>query len=207
VLRARLRPEDLGPQQPLFPLFPADGDPNGGHRARADSHPDPITRATTRHDLSSQRGQLRAAGIADVRTRRNVGRGDIARSMPARFVAVVPGHRAPSAGQALAGRPLPRGGDRAGGARPDAGVAAATTSARSAARTISGGHRRVDLTGQTTLGEIAGDGARRHPRRIGKTIPGPMHMIAEAGCQPPSCCSSRALRARLVRAVGTSRSR
>jgi ADP-heptose:LPS heptosyltransferase len=165
-----------------FRLFPRGGRPEWSGIARGCSHPDPDPARDTRHDLERQRGQLRAAGIADVPAPDLAWTGgDLARfGLPARIALLVPGsapHRPdkrwPAASYRAAARAL--------GARGLAPVIVGGTEERALGRAIAEGTGAIDLTGATTLGEVAAL-ARAAALAIGNDT-GPMHLIAAAGCR------------------------
>jgi len=138
--------------------------------ACAPSHPDPLVCRT-----------------ADV----HVGRRRTSRAFPiaGALRAVGARQRAPSAVQALACRPFPRGGDRLGARgldrlRSSSAPQLALVAARS--RMAPGG-RRPDAA-RPTLGEKSRRLARCRHSAIGNDT-GPIHLIAAAGLSAPSCCS------------------
>ncbi len=165
-----------------FALFPRGARPEWSGIARGCSHPDPDPARDTRHDLARQRGQLRAAGIADVPDADLAWTGgDLARfRLPPGVALLVPGsapHRVakrwPVAHYRAAARAL-----AAGGLIP---VIVGGADERTLGQAIATDTPARDLTGQTTLGEVAAL-ARAAALAIGNDT-GPMHLIAAAGCR------------------------
>jgi ADP-heptose:LPS heptosyltransferase len=161
-----------------FHLFPRNAKPEWSGIAPGCSHPDRDPNRNRLHDNDRQAGQLRQAGIsiippADL----SWCMGDLTRfELPPRIVALVPGsapHRPrkrwPTAGfQALA-QSL-----RGEGMTPVVlGSAGETPLAREIPAAI-------DLTGQTSFGDLA-DIGRRARFAVGNDT-GPMHLLATAGC-------------------------
>ncbi len=149
--------------------------------ARGASHPHANPRRDHLHTLDRQAEQLRAAGISSVPAPDlSWAKRDITRfSLPPRFILLVPGgaaHRPEKRWPienyaALARRIAARGlAPVVVGGQDEAGLAAAITTACAGAR---------DLTGQTSLGEVAGLGAAALAA-IGNDT-GPMHLIVAAG--------------------------
>jgi ADP-heptose:LPS heptosyltransferase len=166
-----------------FHLFPRGARPEWSGIAAGASHPDADPERDRLHDIDRQFGQLRAAGIAErAPADLSWAAGEIGRfSIPAPFALLVPGcspHRPGKRWPAehygfLAARlhdqgiaPVVVG---SAGERP---LADAIRAVAPAAR---------DLTGQTTLGDIASL-ARAAQVAVGNDT-GPMHLIATAGCR------------------------
>ncbi|HUA55222.1 MAG TPA: glycosyltransferase family 9 protein [Candidatus Sulfotelmatobacter sp.] len=165
-----------------FHLFPRTARPEWSGIARGCSHPDPDPARNARHDLTRQRGQLAAAGIAHVPDPDLAWtRGDLARfGLPPRIALLVPGsapHRSdkrwPVAHYRAAAAALVTGGL--------APVIVGGDDERALGRAIADGTGARDLTGETTLGEVAALG-RAAALAIGNDT-GPMHLIAAVGCR------------------------
>ena len=165
-----------------FQLFPRAARPQWSGIARGCSHPDPDPERDRRHDLERQRGQLCAAGIADV-PEADVSwtDGDLARfALPQRIALLVPGsapHRPDKRWPAEHYRTMAT----ALAARGLVPVIVGSAAERPLAAAIRDGGAVIDLTGQTTLGDVAAL-ARRATLAIGNDT-GPMHLIAAAGCR------------------------
>jgi ADP-heptose:LPS heptosyltransferase len=166
-----------------FHLFPWGARPEWSGIAAGASHPDADPDRNRLHDVDRQFGQLRAAGIPE-RAPADLAwtEGEIGRfAIPAPFALLVPGcspHRPgkrwPAAHYgALAAwlhdqriAPVIVG---SGGERPLADAIRAVAPAA------------VDLTGRTTLGDVAS--LARDARFAVGNDTGPMHLIATAGCR------------------------
>lgn len=161
-----------------FQLYPPKHRPEWSGIAFGCALPDRDPRRNVMHDADRQQGQLRQAGIrvfppADL----SWCQGNIARfSLPAAFALLVPGSspkrpakRWPTERyQALGAILISRGITPVViGSSAEAALAAAIPAA-------------IDLTGQTSFGDIA-DLARRARFAVGNDT-GPMHLIATAGC-------------------------
>lgn len=166
-----------------FQLFPRARRPEWSGIARGASHPDTAPDRNRTHDLIRQAGQLRHAGIphtppADL----SWCTGDIGRfGLPAEFVLLVPGSsptrprkRWPIAGYAdIAAKLLRRG------ITPV--VVGANSERDLGAQLQQAAPGTIDLTGQTSLGDVA-DLARAASGAIGNDT-GPSHLIAAANCR------------------------
>ena len=187
-----------------FRLFPRGAKPEWSGIAPGCSHPDRDPDRNRRHDNDRQAGQLRQAGItvippADL----SWCRGAAGRfSLPPDTVVLVPGSAPHRPGkrwpaplfQALAEKL------RAGGMTP---VVVGSESERGIAREIPAA---VDLTGQTSFGDLA-DLGRAARFAVGNDT-GPMHLLAAAGCpalvlfsheSDPALCAPRGPDARVLR--------
>lgn len=165
-----------------FRLFPHARRPEWSGIASGGSHPDTTPNRNGMHDLPRQANQLRQAGIAftppaDL----SWCIGDIGRfALPRKFVLLVPGSspnrprkRWPIAGYADVAARLQR--------RGVAPVVIGANSERElGARLKQAVPDAIDLTGRTTLGDVA-DLARAADGAIGNDT-GPSHLIAAAGC-------------------------
>jgi ADP-heptose:LPS heptosyltransferase len=196
-----------------FRLFARRARPQWSGIARGCSHPDPDPARDTRHDLDRQRGQLAAAGIGAVPdadlswAARDIAISDLARfGLPERFALLVPGsapHRPDKRWPVAHYRALARDlADR--GIVPVVIGGAGERDLGHAMR--DGAADAVDLTGQTTLGELVAL-ARRAPLAVGNDT-GPMHLIAAAGCRAvvlfsaasdPALCAPRGTRVTVLR--------
>lgn len=166
-----------------FHLFPRSARPDWSGIARGASLPDNDPGRNRLHDIDRQFGQLRAAGIAE-RAPPDLSwtAGDIARfGIPAPFALLVPGcspHRPGKRWPAENYGALAAWLDTQGimpvviGSTGEHALAETIRAAAPAAR---------DLTGQTTLGDIASL-ARAALVAVGNDT-GPMHLIATAGCR------------------------
>lgn len=161
-----------------FRLFPSRARPEWSGIATGCSHLDRDPNRDHLHDLDRQTGQLRQAGISDVPAADlSWCRGDIARfGLPRDFVVLVPGsapHRPvkrwPAARYQALAEAL-----RARGLTP---VVAGSKAEAPIARRIPAA---LDLTGQTTFGDLA-DLGRAARFAVGNDT-GPMHLLAAAGC-------------------------
>ncbi len=164
-----------------FQLFPRAARPEWSGIASGCSHPDRDERRNLIHDAERQAGQLRQAGIEQVPPA-DLGwcEADLGQfGLPAQFALLVPG----SSAHRLAKRwPIELYGRvaadlAASGIRP---VVLGTTAERGLARSIGRAAPSIDLTGRTSLPELAGL-ARDAWVAIGNDT-GPMHLIAAAGC-------------------------
>jgi ADP-heptose:LPS heptosyltransferase len=143
------------------------------------SHPDPDPNRNRRHNLDRQAGQLRAAGIAQVPPP-DLGwsGGDIARfGLPPRIALLVPGS---SPGHDVKRWPASHYARLAAALRADdlAPVVIGSASETGVAAEI--GEAAIDLTGHTTLADLASLG-RAASLVVGNDT-GPMHLIAATGC-------------------------
>jgi ADP-heptose:LPS heptosyltransferase len=164
-----------------FRLFKRNARPEWSGIARGCSHPDRNPDRDRLHDLERQAGQLRIAGITDVPPP-DLGwmSGDIARfGLPPRFALLVPG----SSVHRLAKRwPVARYATLAchlaeAGMTP---VVIGTSGETPLARRIGQAAKVIDLTGLTSLGDLASL-ARCATLAVGNDT-GPMHLIAAANC-------------------------
>jgi ADP-heptose:LPS heptosyltransferase len=187
-----------------FRLFPRDARPEWSGIAPGCSYPDRDPNRDRLHDNDRQIGQLRQAGINDFAPPDlSWCRGDIGRfGLPREFAVLVPGsapHRPvkrwPAARYQALAEAL-----RARGLTPVVVGSAAETSL---ARNIPAA---IDLTGQTTFGDLA-DLGRAARIAIGNDT-GPMHLLATAGCpsvvlfsrdSDPALCAPRGPDLRIVR--------
>jgi ADP-heptose:LPS heptosyltransferase len=166
-----------------FHLFPRAARPEWSGIAAGASHPDADPARNRLHDIDRQFGQLRAAGITE-RAPADLSwtEGAIDRfGVPAPFALLVPGCSPHRPGKRW---PVDHYGalaawlDRHGivpvvvGSAAERGLADAIRAAAPATR---------DLTGQTTLGDVASL-ARAAQVAVGNDT-GPMHLIATAGCR------------------------
>jgi ADP-heptose:LPS heptosyltransferase len=164
-------------------LFPRLARPEWSGIAAGASHPDADPERDRLHDIDRQFGQLRAAGIperapADL----SWAAGDIGRfGIPSPFALLVPGcspHRPGKRWPAESYGALAAWLDTQGivpvvvGSAAERGLADTIRRAAPAAR---------DLTGQTTLGDVASL-ARAASVAVGNDT-GPMHLVATAGCR------------------------
>jgi ADP-heptose:LPS heptosyltransferase len=166
-----------------FGLLPRRARPEWSGIARGCSHPDSDPARDRRHDIDRQRGQLATAGVA-VMPDADLSwcAGDVARfSLPDRFVLLVPGsapHRPDKRWPAANFQVLARGLTERGLVP----VVVGGTDARDLGRAIrDSAPGALDLTGQTTLDELAAL-ARRATLAVGNDT-GPMHLVAAAGCR------------------------
>jgi ADP-heptose:LPS heptosyltransferase len=166
-----------------FKLFPRRNRPEWSGIAPGCSHPDADPNRNRLHDLLRQPNQLRQAGIAHTPPADlSWCTGDIARfNLPDRIVLLVPGCSPRRLGKrwpvehyaALAAEFVRRG------ITP---VVIGTGSERDLGRAIHAAvPEAVDLTGDTSLGDIA-DLARAAVGAVGNDT-GPMHLIATTGCR------------------------
>ncbi len=161
-----------------FHLFPAKHRPEWSGIAFGCSLPDRDPRRNVLHDTVRQEGQLRQAGIVDIPPADlSWCRGDIGRfQLPHEFALLVPG----SSPNRLAKRwPVERF-EALARAIADSGitpVVVGSAQERALARAIP---NAIDLTGQTTFGDLA-DLARGAHFAVGNDT-GPMHLITAAGC-------------------------
>ncbi len=161
-----------------FRLFPRHAKPEWSGIAPGCSHPDRDPNRDRLHDNDRQIGQLRQAGISNIPPADlSWCRGDINRfGLPSNFVTLVPGsapHRPvkrwPTARYQALAEAL-----RDQGLTP---VVVGTAAETYLARAIPAA---VDLTGQTSFGDLA-DLGRAARFAIGNDT-GPMHLLAAAGC-------------------------
>jgi ADP-heptose:LPS heptosyltransferase len=164
-----------------FRLFPRTARPEWSGIAPGCSHPDRDPNRDHLHDLDRLRGQLAQAGIPDLPAPDlSWCHGDIARfGLPRRFALLVPGSSAHrpvkrwpaehyrSLAAALAER----------GLTP---VVLGTAGEAALAAIIGRGTGAIDLTGQTSFGDLA-DLARAATLAVGNDT-GPTHLITVAGC-------------------------
>jgi len=166
-----------------FRLFPRNARPEWSGIAPGASHPDADPGRNHMHDIDRQFSQLRQAGVTE-REPADLSwtGGDIARfGIPGPFALLVPGcspHRP--------GKRWPAGRYGAVAAWLDAQeitpVIVGSASERNLADTIRAAAPAArDLTGQTTLGDVASL-ARAAQFAVGNDT-GPMHLIATAGCR------------------------
>lgn len=189
-----------------FALLPRRARPEWSGIARGCSHPDSDPAHNRHHDIERQRGQLAPAGIAAVPDADLAWTdGDLARfALPAPIALLVPG----SAPHRPAKRwPLARYADLAGrlrvrGLTP---VTVGGADARDLGRDLAAAGA-LDLTGRTSLGEVAAL-ARRATLAVGNDT-GPMHLIAAAGCRSivlfsrasdPALCAPRGRQVEVLR--------
>ncbi len=191
-----------------FGLFARGTRPEWSGIATGASHPDVDPERNRLHDIDRQFGQLRAAGIA-TRAPADLSwtQGDIARfTIPTPFALLAPGcspHRpakrwpAESYGALAAWLDTQRIVPVIVGSAEERPLADTIRAAAPAAR---------DLTGQTTLGDIASLARAAH-LAIGNDT-GPMHLIAAAGCRSvvlfsrdsdPALCAPRGPDVRVLR--------
>jgi ADP-heptose:LPS heptosyltransferase len=190
-----------------FRLFPPTARPEWSGIARGCSHPDADPARDARHDLDRQRGQLAAAGIAAVPDADLAwSDGDVARfGLSAPAALLVPGsapHRRDKRWPVRHFRTLAA----ALAARGLVPVIVGGAGERALAQAIADGTGAVDLSGRTTLGDVAAL-ARRAALAIGNDT-GPMHLIAAAGCRAlvlfsrasdPALCAPRGRDVRVLR--------
>lgn len=165
-----------------FHLWPRRARPEWSGIARGCSHPDADPARNAKHDIERQRGQLAAAGIAHVPNPDLAWMpGATARfRLPSPIALLAPGsapHRLAKRWPAAHFRVLAQT-LVAHGVTP---VIVGGPGEQALARTIADGTGACDLTGQTTLGEVAAL-AREARVAIGNDT-GPMHLIAAAGCR------------------------
>ena len=165
-----------------FRLFPRAARPEWSGIARGCSHPDPDPARSTRHDLARQRGQLAAAGIPAVPDPDlSWTGGDLAHfGLPPRVALLLPGsapHRLDKRWPVTHYRAVAHA-LSAGGLTP---VILGGGDERPLGRAIAEDTGARDLTGETTLGEVAALG-RGAALAIGNDT-GPMHLIAAVGCR------------------------
>ena len=187
-----------------FQLFPRAAKPEWSGIAPGCSHPDRDPNRDRMHDNDRQIGQLRQAGIVDIPSADlSWCRGDIGRfGLPRDFVVLVAG----SAPHRVAKRwPSPRFQElaqalRAQGLTP---VVVGSHAEGPIARAIPAA---VDLTGQTSFGDLADLGRAAH-FAVGNDT-GPMHLLATAGCpvvvlfshdSDPALCAPRGPDVRVLR--------
>ena len=187
-----------------FRLFPRGAKPAWSGIAPGCSHPDRDPSRNRMHDNDRQAGQLRQAGIglippADL----SWCRGDLGRFiLPPGIVVLVPGsapHRPVKRWPALRYQALAKSLQAQGmtpvvvGSAGEAGLARAIPAA-------------VDLTGQTSFGDLA-DLGRAARFAVGNDT-GPMHLLATAGCpalvlfshdSDPALCAPRGPDVRVLR--------
>jgi ADP-heptose:LPS heptosyltransferase len=166
-----------------FQLLSRRARPQWSGIAHGCSHPDRDPARNRRHDIDRQRGQLGAAGIAVVPDADLAwSDGDLARfPVPDRFAMLAPGsapHRPdkrwPAAHYLALARSLV--------ARGLVPIVVGGAGERDLGQVIrDGAPGTLDLTGQTTLGELAAL-ARRATVAVGNDT-GPMHLAAAAGCR------------------------
>jgi ADP-heptose:LPS heptosyltransferase len=166
-----------------FRLFPRGAQPEWSGIAGGASHPDADPARNQLHDIDRQFGQLRAAGIVE-RAAADLSwtKGDIGRfAISGPFALLVPGcspHRPGKRWPAEQYGSLAAWLDEQGvvpviiGSAAERPLADTIRAAAPAAR---------DLTGQTTLGDVASL-ARTAQIAVGNDT-GPMHLIATAGCR------------------------
>ncbi|MBI3514131.1 MAG: glycosyltransferase family 9 protein, partial [Proteobacteria bacterium] len=190
-----------------FHLLPRTARPQWSGIARGCSHRDPDPARDRRHDLDRQRGQLAAAGIVDVPDADVAWTdGDLARfALPERIALLVPGsapHRRDKRWPAGHYRTVAA----ALAARGLVPVIVGGAAERALAETIRAGGNAIDLTGQTTLGDVAAL-ARVAALAVGNDT-GPMHLIAAAGCRSvvlfshasdPALCAPRGRQVTVLR--------
>ncbi|HET6182010.1 MAG TPA: glycosyltransferase family 9 protein [Acetobacteraceae bacterium] len=190
-----------------FRLFPRHARPEWSGIARGCSHPDADRGRDRLHDLDRQAGQLRAAGIAEVPPPDLSWTGGDATRFRLRspYALLVPGsspHRPgkrwPAAGYAALAAALADEGLRQ--------VVIGGAAERRIAETIARAAPVTDLTGQTSLGDLASL-ARGAALAVGNDT-GPMHLIAAAGCpslvlfsgeSDPALCAPRGPRVVILR--------
>ncbi len=191
-----------------FRLFPRGRRPEWSGIAPGCSHPDTAPDRNRTHDLIRQANQLRQAGIADSPPADlSWCTGDIARfKLPAPFALLVPGS-SPT-------RPLKRwpigNYARVAAELLGRGITPVVIGAQSerdlGAQLVAAVPGVVDLTGQTSLGDVA-DLARAAVGGIGNDT-GPSHLIAAANCRTvvifshdsdPALCSPGGTDVRVVR--------
>jgi ADP-heptose:LPS heptosyltransferase len=166
-----------------FHLFPRRTRPEWSGIAAGASHPDADPARNRLHDIDRQFGQLRAAGVAE-RPAADLSwaEGDIGRfALPDRFALLVPGCSPHRPGKRW---PAERYGALAASldAQGIAPVIIGSAAERRLADTIRAAAPAArDLTGQTTLGDLACL-ARAARSAVGNDT-GPMHLIATAGCR------------------------
>lgn len=187
-----------------FRLFPGNAKPEWSGIAPGCSHPDLAPDRNRLHDIDRLLSQLRQAGITHTPSADwSWCRGDIGRfALPRNLVALVPGsapHRPikrwpVSHYEQLAQELLRRG------LNPI--VLGSSGEANLAAEIPSG----IDLTGQTTFGDLA-DIARLARFAVGNDT-GPMHLLAAAGCRSfvlfshdsdPALCAPRGAEVTVLR--------
>jgi ADP-heptose:LPS heptosyltransferase len=188
-----------------FRLFPASARPEWSGIAPGCSLPDRDRDRDHVHDIDRQQGQLRQAGITDFPPADlSWSNGDVARfALPCRIALLVPGssaHRPVKRWSVSHYRALAIALERRGltpvvvGAERDLGAA------------IASGTGAIDLTGKTTLGDLAELG-RRAEFAVGNDT-GPMHLFAVAGCaslvlfsrdSDPARCAPRGRDVRVLR--------
>ncbi len=190
-----------------FQLLPRSVRPQWSGIAPGCSHPDLDPARNRLHDIERQAGQLRQAGIPEVPDADlSWSGGDIARfGLPASIALLVPG----SSAHRLAKRwPARRYGElaRALAACGLAPVVLGSAAERNLAAEIAEHVPVLDLTGQTSFGELASL-ARAAKLAVGNDT-GPMHLIAAAGCpslvlfsraSDPALCAPRGQRVEVLR--------
>jgi ADP-heptose:LPS heptosyltransferase len=166
-----------------FHLFPRSTRPEWSGIAAGASHPDADPARDRLHDIDRQFGQLRAAGVierppADL----SWAAGDIGRfALASRFALLVPGCSPHRPGKRW---PAERYGALAASldAQGIAPVIVGSAAERGLADTIRAAAPGArDLTGKTTLGDVASLARAAH-LAVGNDT-GPMHLIATAGCR------------------------
>jgi ADP-heptose:LPS heptosyltransferase len=191
-----------------FALFPASQRPEWSGIAKGSSHPDAAPERNRTHDLIRQANQLRQAGIAETRPADlSWCTGDIGRfSLPPEFALLVPGS-SPT-------RPAKRWpiGNYASIAATflDRGITPVVVGSNSerdlGAQLREAVPSAIDLTGQTSLGDVA-DLARAAIGAIGNDT-GPSHLIAATDCRTvvifshdsdPALCAPGGTNVRVVR--------
>jgi ADP-heptose:LPS heptosyltransferase len=191
-----------------YRLFPRNAKPEWSGIASDASHPDADPNRNRLHDIDRQFGQLRQAGVTE-REPPDLSwtSGDIGRfGIPMPYALLVPGcspHRP--------GKRWPAESYGAVAAWLDSQgivpVIVGSASERSLANTIRAAAPAArDLTGQTTLGDVASL-ARTARFAVGNDT-GPMHLIATAGCRSvvlfsrdsdPALCAPRGADVRVLR--------
>ncbi|MGE0223623.1 MAG: glycosyltransferase family 9 protein [Acetobacteraceae bacterium] len=161
-----------------FRLFPRHARPSWSGIAPGCSHPDSNPDRNSWHDIERQREQLRLAGIDDVPDPDlSWCRGDIGRfGLPDPFALLVPGS---SPNRPLKRWPAGRYAELAMVLR-ERGITPVVVGSRSESALAAQIGAAVDLTGQTSFGDLA-DLGRAARLAVGNDT-GPMHLIATAGC-------------------------
>lgn len=188
-----------------FRLFPASARPEWSGIAPGCSFPDRDRERDRMHDVERLVGQLRQAGITDVPPADlSWSHGDIARfALPDRIALLVPGssaHRPVKRWPVAHYRALAVALEQSGVAPVVVGTE------RDLGAAIANGTAAIDLTGKTTLGELAELG-RVAEFAVGNDT-GPMHLVAVAGCaslvlfsrdSDPARCAPRGRHVRVLR--------
>ncbi|MGE0415829.1 MAG: glycosyltransferase family 9 protein [Acetobacteraceae bacterium] len=161
-----------------FRMFPRRRRPEWSGIAAGCSHPDRDPDRNRLHDVDRQHGQLRQAGITDIPPADlSWSHGDIARfRLPADFVLLVPGssdHRPQKRW------PIPHYAALADRLRA-AGLTPVVIGTKGEQALAAGIPSAIDLTGQTSPGDLA-DLARAARFAVGNDT-GPIHLTATAGC-------------------------